>query len=246
MRTARLSRVDPLTASLATGIAGVVGWLGAVGILTSVGAPFLAAVFGVTAVQGTIVVALHRYAAGPSQFTLPTAITVIRGGAIAVLAGFLVAFPEGLVMWVPTILYGAAAGLDAIDGFVARSRGTATAIGERLDEEIDALGLLVGAAVAIALGMAPVVYLLVGLARYAFVAGLGVRRQLGRSVSTLPESRLRRLNAAVQMAVVIVLLAPWPGQTTSWTLAIVAMVPFLLVFGRDWLIATGRRDGPVW
>lgn len=247
MRTAGLARVDPLTASLATGLGGVAGWLAAVGLLTSVDYPFLAAVAGLLAVQGVIVVIVYRREAEcPAAFTIPTAITVIRGGAIAVLAGFLLSSPEGVVVWVPAILYAMAAGLDAVDGFFARLTGTVTAVGARLDTEMDALGVLVGAAVAIALGMAPSIYLLVGLARYAYVAGLGVRRRLGRPISELPESRLRRVNAAAQMAVIIVLLAPWPGPNTSRALALVAMVPFLLIFGRDWLLATGRREGPVW
>lgn len=250
MRAARLARVDPLAVSLATGAGSVVGWLAAVGLLTSVDypAPFLAAVACLLALQGAVLVAVYRdegVAGGRPSFTLATAVTVARGGAIAVLAGFLFASPAGLVVWVPAILYAAVAGLDAVDGFVARVTGTVTGVGARLDTEIDALGLLVGAAVSITLGMAPAVYLLVGLARYAFVAGLRLRRWLGEPTRELPESRLRRLNAAAQMAVVIVLLAPWPGAAASRTLAIVAMVPFLLVFGRDWLLATGRRDGPV-
>lgn len=247
MSTARLARVDPLVASLATGVGGVVSWLAAVGLLTPVGYRFLVVVACLLAVQGAIVVSVYRYEVdGPTSFTIPTAITVFRGAAIAVLAGFLLTSPEGLVVWVPAILYAAVAGLDAVDGFLARLTGTASAIGARLDTEMDALGLLVGAAVAITIGMAPIVYLLVGLARYGFVAGLTVRRRLGRPISELPESRLRRVNAAAQMAVVILLLAPWPGPDTSRILALVAMVPFLLVFVRDWLLATDRREGPVW
>ncbi|WP_157744206.1 CDP-alcohol phosphatidyltransferase family protein [Halopenitus persicus] len=246
----RLTRVDPLAASLLTAVGGVVGWLAVVGVLASGGYPFpfLTAVAGLLALQAAVLAAIYRPAAvadGRPSFTLPTVLTIVRGGAIAVLAGFLRATPEGVVVWVPALLYAAAASLDAVDGFLARSTGTVTDVGARLDTEMDALGLLVGAAVAISVGMAPAIYLLVGLARYAFVAGIELRRWRGDPVSRLPESRLRRLNAAGQMAVLIVVLAPWPGTAASRPIATVAMVPFLLVFGRDWLLATGRREGPV-
>jgi CDP-diacylglycerol--glycerol-3-phosphate 3-phosphatidyltransferase len=232
-----------------------VGWLAVVGVLGSgdlavpflLPFPFLVAVTGLLVLQATVLVAVYRpdaVAGGRPPFTPPTALTVVRGGAIAVLAGFLLASPD-VTGWTAALLYAAAAGLDAVDGFLARATGTVTDLGARLDTEMDALGMLVGAAVAISFGMAPAVYLLVGLARYVFIAGLVGRRWRGNPVSELPESRLRRLNAGGQMAVLIVLLAPWPGTAASRPLATVAMVPFLLVFGRDWLLATGRREGSV-
>lgn len=247
MRSARFTGTDPLTVSLATGVGGGIVWLVVVGLVSPVDYAFLAAVATLLVVQGAIVAVTFRRADTiHPTLTIPTVITVVRGSAIAVLGGFLFVSPEGRVVWVPTILYATAAGLDVVDGVFARLRGTVTAVGARLDTEMDALGLLVGAAVAISLGMAPLVYLAVGLARYAFVAGLRVRRWRGHPVHALPASDLRRYNAAAQMAVVIVLLAPWPGPTVSKSIALVAMVPFLLVFARDWLLATGRRRGPVW
>lgn len=243
----RLTRIHPVTAGLAASGVGVAGWLAAVSLVTSVGYPFFAVVAGVVLLQGALLVGVYRRVGRADElkpFTVATGITVFRGGAIAVLAGFVVASPESHAAWVPAALYAAVAGLDAVDGAVARGTGTVTETGTRLDTETDALGLLVGAMAAIRLGMAPAAYLLVGLARYAFVAGVGWRRWRGKTVRPLPPSHLRRINAGVGMAVVIVLLAPLPGPTVSRMLALVAMVPFLAVFLRDWLLVTGRLEGP--
>lgn len=203
---------------------------------------------GVAAVFGLYLVVLRQSIhgagreAGAEGLTLATRVTILRAGAAAVLAGFLLSEPTrpGIEAWLPAALFAVAAGLDAIDGRIARLRGSVTELGGRLDVEIDALAMLVGTALAVAAGSAPVAYLSVGLARYAFVAGLGWRERRGKPVDALPESRLRPVLGAAAMIATWIALLPAVGQEASKLVTTVVMIPFLLNFGRDYLVVTGR------
>ncbi|UCF91832.1 MAG: CDP-alcohol phosphatidyltransferase family protein, partial [Desulfobacterales bacterium] len=83
------------------------------------------------------------------QLGLATWITLLRGILIAMLAGFILQpwppsdLPPLWLIWAPGLLYLAAAVLDYGDGLIARIRHHETRLGERLDLEIDALGLLI-------------------------------------------------------------------------------------------------------
>lgn len=206
---------------------------------------FVVGTAGLLAVHLLVVAwAIHATAAdvGTEEITIASWLTLLRGVALAVLGGFLVAGrPAGSIGWLPGLLFGIAAAGDAVDGVVARATDSVTDLGGRLDVEVDGLTVLVGTVYAVAGGWVPVAYLLVGLARYAFVAGLWWRDRRGRPVYDLPPSQLRRVLGAAQMAVIFLALLPTPGAGVSSTLAIVAMLPLLLGFGRDWLAVTGVR-----
>ena len=76
----------------------------------------------------------------------PNCLTVFRAGLAASLSGFLLPEPTAAALdawaWLPGIFYSAAAVLDYVDGGLARRSGNVTRLGERLDTEADALGLL--------------------------------------------------------------------------------------------------------
>jgi CDP-diacylglycerol--glycerol-3-phosphate 3-phosphatidyltransferase len=169
------------------------------------------------------------------------AVTFLRGLAYAGAAGFVVVRPTGaVVVWLPALLYGGGAALDAVDGSLARRVGAQTRLGERLDLGYDTLGFLVAPAVAVAWGKLPAVYLSLSFARYLYRGGLAVERSRGRAIRPLPPSRLRRPLAAWQMLFLAVALAP--VVPAAWTLAVApaALAPSLLVFARDYLAVTGR------
>jgi len=165
-------------------------------------------------------------------------ITLFRGWLVAVLAGALVADPPAA--WGPALLFAGAAGLDAVDGAVAR-RTRETVLGGRLDAATDALAVLVGAAVAAALGGLPVWYLLAGGVWYAYAAALWRRRRAGGPVYRLPPSRLRPVVGTAQFLVVGAGLLPNAGDA-GWlvALAALALAALLASFTRDWAAATGR------
>ena len=171
------------------------------------------------------------------------AVTAIRAIALAMLAGFVLVWPRSdPSLWIPWTLYLVVAGGDAIDGALARARSAATQFGARFDNEVDALGILVGGLVGVFAGLVPVWYLLAGGLRYWFVAVRAARHLRGVPVYPLPPRESRRLLAAVQMGFLAVALLPiTAGSSIRWLAALV-LVPFALGFLRDWAYMTGRLD----
>ena len=207
-------------------------------------AGFLAAVGLVVGLESALfcVVVGER---GRHPVTLATWVTVTRGAAVAVFAGFVVAgspAETGIVSWVPAALFALAAALDAVDGALARATDSVTDIGARLDIEIDALVVLVGTVVAVVDGTLPPVFLAVGAARYLFVVGRWWRTRRGRPVSDLPPNRFRRLLGALAMLAIWLALVPVLENTVTRAFAVVVLVPFLANFCWDWLAVSGRLE----
>lgn len=165
-------------------------------------------------------------------------ITLVRAVLLAGVAGFVVVDPEGLLAWGPAVGYGVAVVLDGVDGAVARSVGTETRLGERLDMAVDTTGFVVAPLVAVAWGLLPAWYLSLSAARYCYRGGLFLWRRSGREVGTLPPSRLRRPLAALQMVFISVALLPPAPTPLIRTVAPVVLLPSLAVFARDWLAVT--------
>jgi len=175
------------------------------------------------------------------SFGAANAVTMLRGLLYAATAGFLLVPPTGpAIRWAPGLCYGAGAALDAVDGHLARRTGRATALGERLDHAFDTLGFLLAPLVGVVWGRLPVAYLAIAVARFAFRGGQAWRRHAGRPVHQLPESPLRRRLAALQMAVITVALLPVLPVEVVHPAAVLAMLPSLALFGRDWLAVSGR------
>lgn len=173
-------------------------------------------------------------------FGYGTALTLGRGLAIALLAGFIFSpRPPGWLAWLPALLYSLGAILDYLDGYVARTTDHATKLGEILDMEFDVIGVLAAVLLAISYGQLPIWYLAIGLAREIFLFGHWVLRKLGRPVYDLPPSTDRRLIAGLQMGFLSVVL--WPVFTPPATTlaAVLFAVPLIISFGRDWLVTSG-------
>jgi CDP-diacylglycerol--glycerol-3-phosphate 3-phosphatidyltransferase len=173
-------------------------------------------------------------------------LTLFRGALIATVMGFLLSpRPEGWVAWLPGVCYTLAAIIDLFDGYVARRTDQVTRLGEILDLNLDGLGVLAAALLAARYGQVPTWYLLVGGARYLFIAGLWLRRFLGKPVYELPESSSRRPFAGTQMGFLAVALLPVFSPPTTYLAGTLFAVPFLTGFARDWLLASGALEsGP--
>ncbi|WP_248895826.1 CDP-alcohol phosphatidyltransferase family protein [Haloplanus halobius] len=171
----------------------------------------------------------------------PNLVTASRGGLYAATAGFLAVPPSTpAVAWAPAACYGTGVALDLVDGHLARRLGRTTALGARLDLAFDTLGFLVAPLVGVVWGRLPVAYLSISAAKYAYRAGIGWRRRRGRPIGDLPESRLRRPLAALQMGFITVALAPVLPVSVVHPVSLVVVAPSLVVFGRDYLAVTGR------
>ncbi|MFA9515715.1 CDP-alcohol phosphatidyltransferase family protein [Halopenitus sp. H-Gu1] len=186
-----------------------------------------------------------RSAVGPQSATLATLVTAIRASALAPLAGLAVVTvfvdpTAGSGRWIPAILFGVVAGLDAVDGAIARATDSVTALGARLDTETDALGILVGSVLVVRYEAAVAAFLAVGGARYLFVAGKRARSRRGLTLHDLAESQVRRGLAGAAMASIWIALVPVIDPRLARVITTVVMVPFLIHFLRDWLVVSGR------
>jgi CDP-diacylglycerol--glycerol-3-phosphate 3-phosphatidyltransferase len=185
---------------------------------------------------------------GPHATRLGTAthLTLLRGLLVSLTAGFAAVPPVGAVRWLPALLYTGAVVCDRFDGIIARRLGQRTALGARLDEAMDALGLLAAPVVAVSWGRLPPWYLLLGVTYYIYRAAVWGRRRLALPVylDRVTRRPLTRFFAGLQMALVCVALAPVSNPKLTAIAATILMMPTLLFFARDWLIVIGRMQIP--
>lgn len=173
--------------------------------------------------------------------------TMIRGTLIAMLSGFLLlAKLPGLWGWLPAALYILSDITDFLDGYLARVSDVVTRLGETLDMNYDALGVLVVTLLAFQYGTVPWWYLPFGFARYLFLLGLHFHQRAGREVHPLKPNNTRRLFAGLQMGFITVMLFPVLGPPGTTFAATLFLVPFLSMFLIDYLQVTGRDPGRIW
>ena len=198
------------------------------------GAMYVVRVLAGFAVVGLLVLA-HLPAHRPFvRFGAANQVTLCRAAAVALLAG-LVGAGSGPALGALACAIGAvAAVLDAVDGRMARAKAMASEFGARFDMETDAALILVLAVLAWQLGKAGPWVLAAGLARYLFVAAGARWTWLRRP---LAPSLRRKAAAAVQMAVLVVVLAPAVPPALGATLAASGLAFLLVSFAVDvrWL-----------
>jgi len=241
---------DPWLSVGSVAIAGTVVIGGACYALAATGsirltAPVLGGVAGVFLLYTSVVAAAMANAtraAGPQRLTLATWLTLARGWLLVLFVGAAVGSGGSPVPWLVVGLFVGSAAGDMADGWVARRTDAVTALGARLDTETDALLVLVGAITVVGIGTAPAAFLAVGLARYAFVAGMLVRQSRNKPVFDLESSRLRKLSGAAIMATITVALLPPVDPEISRAVAWIVTVPALGHFLRDWLAVSGRLN----
>jgi CDP-diacylglycerol--glycerol-3-phosphate 3-phosphatidyltransferase len=178
---------------------------------------------------------LRHWPLGPAD-----AVTLLRGALFAIVAGFVVV-PSGTPLsWVPALAYGTGVLLDYVDGLVARTVGTETRVGERLNISFDAFGVVAAPLVAVLWGQLPVCYLSLSAARYVYVWAIAWRHYNGRPLFDEPDSDLGRYLAAAQMVFLTAALVPVTPTDLVWTVAPLLLGASLSVFARDLLVVTGR------
>jgi CDP-diacylglycerol--glycerol-3-phosphate 3-phosphatidyltransferase len=172
-------------------------------------------------------------------------LTIARAFLIGALGGFLFQGPPGSaagaqwLIWLPGTLYIVAVLIDYLDGYVARIMRSETRLGEWLDTQIDALGLLVAPVLAIGYNRLPIYYISVSLAYYLFQFGIWRRRQKDRPVIDIKPHPAKRMLAGFQMGLVSMALLPAFSRPTMTIAATIFMLPLLAGFFRDALVAGG-------
>jgi len=179
-----------------------------------------------------------RHNAAP-MFGAANAVTLARGVLAIDLLALLGSPPSPVLAWSIVALALVALVLDGVDGSVARRRGETSAFGARFDMETDALLILVLAALAWSHGKAGPWILLAGALRYLFVAASLVLPWLA---APLPPSRRRQTVCVVQIASLILCLAPFVAPPASAAIGLAGLVALLGSFAADvaWLARRAR------
>ena len=209
----RASRTGPATGLIAqvlllAVLAGTAG-LGAAGWIVGV------------ACAVTMAAALARgLARGPGDRLGPASWVTLARATLAVGVAALAAdsFTHDTPVALLVTLAAVALALDAVDGWVARRTGTATALGARFDGEVDAFLIL-----ALSVYVAPAYgawVLAIGAARYLFLAGEWL---LPWMRAPLPPRRWRRVVAAAQGIVLTVAAAEVLPRALTQALLVAAL-----------------------
>ncbi len=170
-------------------------------------------------------------------------LTVGRGLLMGLMAGFVgLPLPPGGLGWLPAFLYTSAAFIDLFDGYAARRSGQTSRLGEILDVEFDALGVLLAATLVVWYGKLPGWFLLLAAFRYFYMLGLNWRARRGLPIAPLPDSVFRRRVAGIFMSFLTVLLWPIVYPPGVYVAAAVFCLPYVAVFLRDWLVSSRVID----
>jgi phosphatidylglycerophosphate synthase len=170
------------------------------------------------------------------------AVTLLRAALAAAVAaplagqGALAAAP-GLA-WSVLAVAALALALDGLDGWLARRSGLTSEFGARFDMEVDSALALILAGLALANGKAGLWVLALGALRYAWVAaGLILPWLQG----ALPQRFRRKAVCVVQIAALILLLAPPLVPPVSTVLGLAATALLVWSFALDLLWLARRR-----
>jgi phosphatidylglycerophosphate synthase len=175
---------------------------------------------------------------GPAdQVTL--ARSTLAGGVAAMTADTFSEVAHMAALSALSVLAVVALVLDAVDGWVARRTGTASALGARFDMEADAFLILV-LSVYVARS-AGVWVLAIGAARYAFVAAGWLLPWLR---APLPPRYWRKVVAATQGVVLTVAAVQVLPAPLTWVALVASLALLAESFGRDvwWLWCHGQVE----
>ena len=170
---------------------------------------------------------------GPASWVTLARATLAVGVAALAAVSFTRDTPVALLVTLAAV----ALALDAVDGWMARRTGTASALGARFDGEVDAFLIL-----ALSVYLAPAYgawVLAIGAARYLFLAGEWL---LPWMRVPLPPRRWRKVVAAAQGIVLTVAAAEVLPRTLTQTLLVVALGALAASMGECTWWLWRRRD----
>lgn len=180
------------------------------------------------------------------SFGLANAVTLVRLALASIVAGYAAEIADGQVsstpatVWLITGIAVLALATDACDGWVARRLGTESSFGARFDMETDAVLTLVLCVLVRILDKAGPWILAAGLMRYLFVAAGLLWPILN---APLPPSMRRKCVCVLQIAALIVVLAPAVPPDLSAPIGLAALIVLVWSFAIDvaWLILAPRQ-----
>ena len=187
----------------------------------------------VAAVAATAILAERSYP--HPVFGGCNAVTLARGGLVAaLLAPLLSGAGAG---WPVALVAVLGLSLDGVDGWLARRAGLVSDFGARFDMEVDSALAAVLSLLALVSGATGPAILILGFARYAFVAASLALPWLARP---LPPSFARKAICVLQIATLIAIQVPVLPAVAASLLTWAAAAALAWSFGRDilWLHRT--------
>ncbi len=189
-----------------------------------------------------------RLAHPHARFGPANRVTLARLGSVALMAALVgESLPRApmdsmtVAAWCLVIVATLTALLDAVDGALARRSGMASAFGARFDMETDAAFTLVLCALVVQAAQVGPWILASGLMRYAFVAAALAWPWLG---GPLPPSQRRQAVCVIQIATLIVCLAPIVPPWLATGLAAISLAVLTLSFATDVRTLARQRPTP--
>ena len=178
--------------------------------------------------------------AAASPLNVPNALTLARIAMVPALLLVLFSEPHGSLT--AAGLFALASATDALDGYLARSRGLVTDVGKVLDPLADKL-LVVSVLVSLVyLDRVAAWIVAVILGREVVVSLL--RSYAGRSGVTVPARPLGKVKMCVQVLAVLLLLGATDPAAASVDAVLYAMVAITVVSGIDCMLDVRRRLRP--
>ena len=166
-------------------------------------------------------------------------VTLVRAVIAALCAGLVFRGETAVQLgwWLPAIA-GIALALDGLDGWIARSTGTASVFGARFDMETDAFLILVLSALVWQTGKTGAWILAIGAMRYGFVAAAAIWPRLG---SPLPPGRRRQAVCVIQVCALLICLMPVTEPRPAAAVSAFALIALTGSFSTDiaWLLRHG-------
>jgi phosphatidylglycerophosphate synthase len=185
-------------------------------------------------VGGGLLLAMTTQHLRAPSFGAANGVTLTRGAMTLLLAALIGVRSSAALGWAVVAVAVVAVVLDGVDGWLARSRNETSAFGARFDMEVDALLILVLAALVWHLDKAGPWILAAGLLRYAFVLFSFALPWMER---VLPPSRRRQTVCVLQIVSLIGALVPGVVPPWSGAVAFAGLVLLVWSFGIDvvWL-----------
>ncbi|MEM1450567.1 MAG: CDP-alcohol phosphatidyltransferase family protein [Planctomycetota bacterium] len=185
----------------------------------------------------------HDVVIAPSRFGRASLVTLLRSSIVALFA--MLAFDppmDARLQWALVVFAIVALVLDGVDGALARRDGETSAHGAWMDQEIDALFVLVLAALVWRSGDVGPWILAAGAWRYAFVA---LTLALPRMRRELPFSQRRRVVCVVQLAALVGCLSPIIEPPFAAPVAALSLAILSASFTVDILRLSAEPETPV-
>lgn len=203
-----------------------------------------------TVLLGYAVMSVLLMAGAPRRLPPPglgwaNRITLLRATLVLPVAALLVTpgSARGSLAWLAVALALVALLMDGVDGAVARRTSSETSFGARFDMELDAFLILVLAGLVWTSTPLGFWVVFIGLIRYVFVLAGWLWPRLEQD---LPPSFRRKLICVVQVAALLVALAPVVSPPVAAGVCVVALTLLAYSFAVDvlWLVRRARRPAP--